>query len=253
MTQSVDEYNRSHALTKLNGSVSVFVWVLGFGTLVSTFIPVTLPWLGTLPGGLGLNHAIDNLIAQGGLLLLFVNTNNVYEYYVVQLRYSLSCALTGSAVYLAHLCAVVVCFRNPALWLWCIAGILALRAIANLQVYQCIKKELDHPWKETLRVWCKHSFLYLSIIVVCALVVKILSDVRLYAWVHRIPVAELAQNDLSGMFIKDIQTLLFLVVAFQIGRRAFQHIGIRPKFTKEQVDQHNKDLKSYYESLSSSE
>jgi len=84
--ESVEQYNRNHGLSQLNRSISVFVWVLGFGALISSVLPVNLPWLGNLSQGPEQNHAVNNLIAQAGLLLLFVNTNNVHDYYVAKLR-----------------------------------------------------------------------------------------------------------------------------------------------------------------------
>src|SRR5438270_12691733 len=104
--KSIEDYNRNHALSQLNQAVSVTVWGLGFTAFAAGFLKLSLPYLGALPDGVGTNYAINNAIAQVGLLLLFVNTNNVYEYYISKL--STGQKLTKPNESKAFTCAVLI-------------------------------------------------------------------------------------------------------------------------------------------------
>lgn len=247
--QSIEEYNRNHALTHLNHNIGVLVWALGVGALASSFVPpLALPWLGTLPTSLGTNYAINNFIIQAGLLMLFVNTKNVFEYYVCKLEYPFACRIMGSLVYLAHLFAVVISFRKPALWLWCVGGILALRAITNLQLYLAVRgNKRPHPWLEMLGGWLKRSVVDTVIVFVYAALVQVFSDVRFYAWAHGLGTDVIFASAIAQLLLRDIRTLLNLVAVYQIGTHAFQQVRMRASFPKQEIEENYKLLTEYYQ------
>lgn len=244
--ESIESYNKNHALNRVNHVIRDLVWTLGLGALLVSFLPVTLPWLGALPGALGLHQTIDNLIIQAGLLFLFVNTNNIYEYYVCKLEYPIFCRLGGSVVYLAHLVSIVISFKNPLYWLWCVSAILLLRSLINLQLYQYIKKRTQtHPWLGLLRGWLKRSWIDTALVALYAGLVLCLTNVRFYAWAHGFPIASV-DTPVGQALVRDIYTLLILVAVYQIGTHAFQQVRMNPSFTREEIEEHYAGLSKFY-------
>jgi hypothetical protein len=247
--KSIEDYNRNHALSQLNRAVSVIVWGLGFAAFTAGFFKLSLPYLGTLPDDVGINYAINNAIAQVGLLLLFINTNNVYEYYISKLEYPLLNRALGSTVYLSHLASVFIIFKNPSSWLWCVVGILALRTLVNVQLYlNMMQRESTHPWLHLLKGWIKRSLLALIFVLGYAFLVHILSGFRFYAWAYDIPLQDMSASPTGQALIYSITTILNLIAVYELGTRAFQQVSMNPSFTREEIDTNYEALDKYYAS-----
>lgn len=130
----IEDDNRKHPLTTFNRYVGMAVWVSGFAAVFATFLPAETPVVGTLPLAAGIHARIDHFVIQGSLLMLFLNTHSVFEHYISRLECSLLCRLSGSAVYVMHLVAVLWTLLHPYDWLLCIGGILQVRLSVNWQL-----------------------------------------------------------------------------------------------------------------------
>lgn len=244
---SIEEYNKNHALTTVNSTVSGLIWLLGIVAIVAGFVNITLPYLGPSSGG-GVNYIINNSIGQIGLLLLFVNTSNVDKFYISKLEYPVSCRLIGSTVYIAHLVSVFLSFRNPSNWLWCISGILALRTLANTQLYFSVKKHTpDHPWVPLLLVWLKRSFLALILILAYSVLVLFLTNPRLYSLTYDLSAEEISTSPVGQALLGAVHTILNLVALIPIITRAIQQVNMKESFPREEIDNHNQTINEYYE------
>lgn len=245
--KSIEDYNKNHALSTVNRAIGGLVWVSGIGALVGGFLNLNLPYLGPPSAG-GVNYIINNAIGQIGLLLLFVNTSNVYEFYISKLEYSISCRIVGTLVYIAHLISVFLTFKNPSNWLWCVSGILALRTLANLQLYFSVKKNTpDHPWVPLLLVWLKRSLLALSLILGYSVLVLFLTNPRLYSWTYDLSPEEINTSPVGQALLKTVHTILILFALLPIITRAIQQVNMKPSFPREEIDTHNQTITEYYE------
>jgi hypothetical protein len=243
--ESAKKFNEDHALAQAIHTISGLVWLLGVAALGASFLPLTLPFVGKLPLSLGINSRVDNIIIQGGLLLLFFNTTNVYNYYVSYLE----CPHLGSfaclSVYVAHLGAVWISFFRPSYWLGTVAGILALRGLVNLQLYCSLRKMDGHPWLPLFHGWLKRSLLDFSLIVVYAVLVQRLSGSRFYSWLHGLPLQGV-NTPLGQAFLSDIHTLLNLFAFYPIATHAVQQVRMRPSFTKDEIETQHDALNKFF-------
>ena len=244
--REIEEYNRNHPLTALNAYLSIAVWTLGSVAVAATFLPAEMPLVRALPLTAGTHARVDHLIVQASLLMFFLNTQSVFKHYISRLEYGLLSRLSGSAVYAAHLAAVVWTLLHPYDWLLCMGGVLLVRLLVNWQLsVEVGLRTPDHPWRGLLRDWLGRSVLDAVAVLLFALLVETVSDFSLYTYLHGLRIG-VGNSQLGQILVADVRTLMYMVACYQIGTHAARRKRVTSSFSEEEIRTQHRLLDDYY-------